>query len=114
MKINKLIDLCRYYKGEDNNPFEGKDQNKAMFWFYEKYWVEQTLKIEKEGENSHAVKYIGEMISDYQNAGLWNFEVFDHVPLALKALLFNRYNHWNIGGTDGFKEFYLKEYIGEK
>ena len=24
-----LLKSCRYYKGEDENPFEGKDQNKV-------------------------------------------------------------------------------------
>lgn len=34
-----LLKSCRYYKGEDQNPFEGKDQNKSMLWFYESVWV---------------------------------------------------------------------------
>lgn len=105
MRINNLIDYCRYYKGEEENPFEGKDQNKAMFWFYERHWVNEISKNEN---------LISEYLSDYLRNDLDNFSFNDHIPITLKALLFNRYNHWNMGGAEGFKEFYLKEYLGEK
>lgn len=39
MKKTELLKLCRYYKGEDKNPYEGKDQNKAMLWSYEQIWL---------------------------------------------------------------------------
>lgn len=108
---NNLVELCRYYRGEKTNPYEGKDQNKSRFWEYEKLWVEQTRIIENEGEDSEALKFLGQMISDYQNAGLWDFEVFDHVPLPLKAILFNRYQNWLEGSPDDFKIWYKENYL---
>lgn len=33
MKESDLLQYCRYYKGERENPYEGKDQNKMMLGF---------------------------------------------------------------------------------
>ena len=115
MQINNLIDYCRYYKGEEINPFEGKDQNKAMFWFYEKYWVNFKTQAANNNEaGKHKENLISEYLTDYINCGLSNFSFNDNTPVTLKALLFNRYNHFSMCDVEGFKAFYLKEYLGEK
>ena len=41
MTKEELIKQCRYFKGEAGNPYTGKDQDKSMFWDYERMWVEQ-------------------------------------------------------------------------
>lgn len=34
----KLMECCKYYKGEKENPYKG-EQNKACFWSYERAWL---------------------------------------------------------------------------
>ena len=52
MKESDLLQYCRYYKGERKNPYEGKEQNKAMLWMYERAWrssqeaMRMSLKVE--------------------------------------------------------------------
>ncbi len=43
MKKSDLLKYCRYYKGEDNSPFE--EQNKSMLWFYERSWVFDMMQV---------------------------------------------------------------------
>ena len=109
-----LIELCRYYKGEEDNAFEGKDQNKSMFWFYERAWVNFMAKTADRNENGRfANNLISEYLTEYTLKGLTNFSFNDGVPITFKALLFNRYQHWSMGDAEGFKEFYIKEYLGK-
>lgn len=105
MEKSELLKHCRYYKGENENPYEGKDQNKAMLWFYEWVWINDTLQ-------GHS---FNEMLEDYKEYGLEPFNADDGVPMSLKAQLFNRYMHWCGGyGKDedvkGFKRFYSESY----
>lgn len=93
---------CKYYKGEDNNPFEGTDQNRAMLWFYEMYWI-KTYKTED----------FEEYLTVYSRVGLSQFEAQDSTPITLKALLFNRYakTYYSIlDAVEPFKDFYKKYY----
>ena len=52
----ELIKQCRYYKGEDESPWEGVDQDKDALWFYESCWASS-------GDDKH-------MIDEYCYAGL--------------------------------------------
>lgn len=102
------MERCRYYKGEASNPYDGKDQDKAMLWFYESCWVKEASKAQDEA-NVYA-----EYVSDYKHAGLGNFAASDGVPLSLKALLFNRYARGCNSMADAvqpFKEFYTRYYV---
>lgn len=38
MGKEKLLKFCRYYKEEDDCPFD--DPNMSVIWFYERVWVE--------------------------------------------------------------------------
>ena len=40
-KRDELLTSCRYYKGENENPY--KDGNKALFWDFEKNWIDMFL-----------------------------------------------------------------------
>lgn len=62
---SELLKKCRYYRGEIENPYEGKDPNKAMLWFYEHGWV-------SDWERGRTGDY-DEMISDYVRVGLGRF-----------------------------------------
>ena len=107
MEKKDLLPFCRYYKGEKENPYQSG--NKALFWDYERVWID--LSVDKD-------EMLGNMLDEYISAGLSEFEMQDDTPVALKALLFNRYGHW-FGGyglsedAKGFKNFYLNEYKKE-
>ena len=110
-----LLKFCRYYKGEEENPYENINQNEAMFWFYEKSWISFiTGSYGNVSAERNAKNLISEYLTDYLNSGLANFSFNDGIPLTLKTLLFNRYQHWNMSGVDGFMKFYKKEYLKER
>lgn len=71
----ELIKQCRYYKGEDESPYEGVDQDKNMLWFYESHWV-------MSGTSE-------DMLSDYHRLHISTDNI--SIPTSLKALLFNRF-----------------------
>lgn len=101
MKKDELIGLCRYYKGEAENPYD--DGGSAKFWNYERTWVDMML-----AESDLLVR----CWDAYAAAGLADFERHDGVPALLKALLYNRYQYWMQGTTSGFKIFYKSRYLG--
>ena len=107
MERNDLLHHCRYYKGEKENPHP--EGNEALFWDYERIWVDAMMKDSD---------LLPEYIEEYIGIGLRNFEKADDTPTSLKALLFNRFCHWNSGSMidclEPFKEFYLKDYIKGK
>ena len=96
------IKQCRYYKGEEKCPF-GEGGDKAMFWFYEKNWLER-----QERDDSF---FLGSILGRYEQCGLTDFEKEDGVPITLKAILFNRYEQWFEGGPGDFKYWYKERYI---
>ena len=104
--LEELLSYCLYYKGEDDYPESSGDDNKSHLWNYELVWVKSCQ------QNRH---YIAQVVQDYIFAGLELFNINDGTPLSLKAILFNRYQHW-CGGNgwlndiNGFKDFYLKDY----
>lgn len=106
MKKKDLIQFCRYYKGEKENPFIG---NKALFWDYEKIWIDYNF-------SEHGRTLLSDYIDDYTRVGLSLFEMKDNTPASLKALLFFRFCYWKsasiIECVEPFKDFYNKEYIG--
>lgn len=102
MEKKDYLPFCRYYKGEKENPY--KSGNKALFWDYERVWIDKSVD-EKDDT-------LGDMLDEYIAYGLGEFEQMDNTPVTLKALLFNRYSHWMGCNTDGFKKWYKKEYHG--
>ena len=71
----ELIKQCRYYKGEEESPYEGVDQDKDMLWFYESHW----------GMSGTSE----DMLSDYHRLHISTNNI--SIPTSLKALLFNRF-----------------------
>lgn len=102
---SELLKQCRYYRGEKENPFEGKDPDKAMLWGYERGWVSDWARGRTDGYD--------EMINDYVRVGLGRFEPMDGIPVSLKALLFNRYAKMEqslLDAVEPFKEFFREYY----
>lgn len=101
----KLIAMCRYYKGEIDNPFKGTEDE--MIWYYESCWVEQ-------------------LSESYENAKFMRIEVgnnFDDVaekykvPRSLIGLFLNRYQHWHCMGEvnlEYFRDWLLYSYLKVK
>lgn len=102
MDKHAYTDMCRYYKGETTCPF--CEQNDKMFWDYERWWVESF-----ENEEKHLV--LQDAINRYIWCGLESFDESDGTPLSIKALLFNRYEHWAEGTPDDFRKWYRKEFM---
>lgn len=76
-----------------------------MFVRCEKEWLQST---KPDGKTNYDV------MSEYINSGLTEFEQYDNTPILLKAILFNRFIQYNERvDVDAFKEFYLHEYIGQ-
>lgn len=103
MTREELVGLCRYYKGEEACPFDGKDQNRSMLWFYEMSWVEDTL-------NGRS---FAEQLADYSACGLDPLAASDGIPKTLKARLFNRYGRGSYSMREAaasFREFYGEYY----
>lgn len=101
----KLMELCRYYKGEKENPYK-EEQNKACLWSYERAWLLEFTKPQSPLLMSY--------LSQYTAVGLTCFSTDDNVPITLKALLFNRYartQYSNYEAVESFKRFYNKYYL---
>lgn len=101
-KRDELLTSCRYYKGEKENPY--KDGNKALFWEYEKKWLDMFL-----DESQTLIKYRDEYVKD----GLLDFESKDNVPTTLKSILYNRFLYWSEGSPDEFRKFYKEQYLAQ-
>lgn len=112
MNKDDLLKFCRYYHGENENPFRPVD--KSLLWDYERKWVEMTQSSLSKNRDSESTDVFGDMLDDYVNAGLAQFESHDDTPATLKALIFNRFCYWNSGSmrdcVPGFKQFYKKNY----
>ena len=100
MKKEVFIQSCRYYKGEKENPYNG---DTGMFWTCEQSYVEMSATQ----DDALVVCF-----NEYNAHGLTKFEEKDGVPLLLKALLYNRYQHWAEGTPSGFKKMYKERYKG--
>lgn len=101
-----LIKHCRYYKGEDNSPFQD-DNDASYFWDIERVWVNNNLI-----EDKHDI--LTKMVDEYHSVGLFDFQSTDNIPLTLKAMLFNRFMKGGLSMSDAvepFKRFYSNVYM---
>jgi len=88
----KRKSVCRFY-GKN-----GKGCNDKLFSEYEKYWVDDPVRLEY-------------TLCEYIANGLTDFAKDDGTPVGLKALLYNRWDHWSMGGTpESFKQWYKENY----
>jgi hypothetical protein len=101
MTREDLILDCRYYSGEEEVP-NTLPKGKEIFWDYERVWVKWVL----EGY-PNLQKSIDHYTEAYNLPNL--LPESDGTPLGIKAILFNRYDHW-IGYMGGPKEKYAQEF----
>ena len=69
MDKKELLKFCRYYKGEKENPFEGKDQMKDLMWGYESKWVKFTMKA-SEDDKCQEAQILSSSLNEYIRAGM--------------------------------------------
>lgn len=110
---DELIKQCRYYKGEEENPFDGVDQDKTSFWYYEEMWVNR-FKGDYIDEQMTQSRYLA-----FPSVANANRGKLSAVPVSLQLLLFNRYMHW-LGGyrsleddVASFVAWLKRVYLGE-
>lgn len=104
MEKNELLEICRYYKGEESNPFDGVDNDKSTLWFYERIWVEKMLNDDL---------LLNTNIEEYIAYGYGAMSV--HQPIPFVAMLMNRYYHQDgyipqYSHNNDFEVFYSKMY----
>ena len=97
MNKEDLIKKCRYFNGSTSD-------NDNIFAYYESCWVKTML------ENPQSL--VGN-VREYKFFGLEDFSPDDGVPIGIKAILFNRFMHWQGGyGTEeSFKSWYVELYL---
>ncbi len=105
MKLERteLINICRYYKGEEENPY--KKGVPYYLWITEHEWVERAISDAKSETYSNESSII---LEEYRRAGLIDFEKDDDVWLGLKATLYRLLQHWSEGmvTSEEWKKFY--------
>ena len=92
MSKNGRIELCRYYKGEDTNPFKRSDI-RSTFWEVEQMYV--MTDPSNEIFNNECRMEFG-----YDFPTLL-CEITNDVPLGIKAFLYANYSRTG-GSKDGF------------
>jgi hypothetical protein len=105
-KEEALLASCKYYKGEEECPFvadQGEDQNKRMFWWYERKWIKINNSENGEQELEGFASFCDMM-------GLGEYARLKGLPLSLVGLFYNRYDHWLMGPPDDFKEWLSSYY----
>ena len=95
------LNYCRYFKGKN----ECKDENNGLFGDYERCWIDFL---------NTDIRYLENQVCEYIYHNLMDFSEYDGVPISLKAILFNRYCHWNMADVEAFKSWYVKSYLNRK
>lgn len=95
MERSKALELCRYYKGEEECPYD-YSLPEANYWSLEESWVKLTCTTpeEKSGEILEFITYFPDELSHID------------VPLGLKGTMFNQYLHFD-GDPKSFPNFLL-------
>ena len=108
MTREELILDCRYYNGEEYPP-KGTD---SLMWGYEEAWVRFVL-----NNDPILQKHIEHYSREHDLPNLLP-ESVDGTPIGIKAILWNRYDHWGYSFLESredqekhFKEWYRREYI---
>lgn len=102
MNRNELVNLCRYYKGEQESPFAFADP-RFTAWRIEALWVVAA---------TNQAEMLNFCVEDYIRHGLAGFQDKDGVPISLKAFLMNRlFQYAEREDVEDFKQFYLNHYL---
>lgn len=108
MTREELILDCRYYNGEEYPP-KGMNSFESLLWGYEEAWVRWMLE-----NNPKVQNHIDFYTERYDLPSILPYEE-DGTPLGIKAILWNRLDHWSYYSADAdcFKEWYLQHYVAK-
>ena len=99
MDRKELIKLCKYYKGEDVNPFANTE--KELLWYIERSWIDEVSQEKPSVLLAEYCNNFAHAFPEYSND--------KYIPMSLKATLHDRYTHHG-GSDEGFiawmKRFY--------
>ncbi len=98
------IKYCRYYNGENYNPFPPS----LLFWVweFERKWVEEEILA---SINEEATDYLDDLLTRYRRAGLFDFQSGDGIPMSLRASVYALYLKGNeLPSIGEFSRFYSK------
>lgn len=99
---NTLLKSCRYYKGEEDSPFNDTDIRYTA-WRIERLWVKLF--------NDDNSDFILNCLTDYNLHGMGDYRKADDTPITLKAVLMNRFFQYSGREVlDNFKNFYERLY----
>lgn len=101
MEKKDLLQYCRYYKGQNENPYKADDPKFTA-------WKIEMLYTYCRTEDREV---IDTALQDYIQHGMSDFHMEDDIPMTLKAFLMNRFFQYNDReDIDEFKKFYEKLY----
>lgn len=105
MTREELLLDCRYYNGEEEPP-EGTD---SLMWGYEEAWVRMVLE-----NNPTPQRCLDYYTRSHKLPEILPYEA-DGTPLSLKAILWNRLDHWSYYPADGetFISWYQEHYVND-
>ena len=97
-----LIEQCRYFKGEKENPYAGT--SRELMWDYEKVWVTKVSESAEEAEKFYrrlALEHLDHLPEKYGT------------PSSLVGLLLGRYMYWSdpYNPSAGFEEWLNGQYL---
>lgn len=104
MTREELILDCRYYNGEDEPPIGTNE----LMWGYEEAWVRMVLE-----NNPTPQKCIDYYSKCYDLPAILPYEK-DGTPLGIKAILWNRCDHWSgyeSVTAESFIRWYQEHYV---
>lgn len=102
MKKEDYVAQCRWYQHRQILV----DGDAKLCAFVEEWWVNAKLSVTEDNNP------FSDLVTDYANAGLSDFEMTDDTPLTLKAVLFNRFTQYNERvDIEAFKEWYKNVYL---
>ena len=103
MTREELILDCRYYNGESEPP----EETDSLMWGYEEAWVRMVLENNPIPQNC-----LDYYTKRYDLPSMLPYEE-DGTPLGIKAILWNRLDHWSYytADADDFKNWYRREYV---
>lgn len=104
MTREEMILDCRYYNGEEEPP----EDTDSLMWGYEEAWVRMVMEncpIPQECVDFYTKMYDLPSLLPYEKDG---------TPLAIKAILWSRCDHWSHEPTDAksFIRWYHENYVG--
>lgn len=109
----ELMKQCRYYKGEEDSPYEALLEHckaherqllefRHWFWSYERIWI---------GSHYSSRNYLHDIEEEGRSLGLEKLFPQGKVPFSLLALLYNR--HLKEGGDQhSFRDLYKIYLLG--